>query len=320
MLRHIPTHLIAGPLGAGKTSTLRALLTQRPAGERWAVLINEFGQIGLDLALLQDAASNGAHLAEIAGGCLCCVNGAPFQIGLARLLRQAQPDRLFIEPSGLGHPQTLLAQLSRSPWNDVLAVQPCVMVLDASALAQGAALPPSQHDALALAELLVMNKSEALDASQRASLTERFADHRLYWTQQGELPIDQLPGIARRAGGTSDPAEPVAEPPRLWLDPTQPQCDVQSQAEGWSMGWRWHPSQRLVRERLLDWLGTLAWQRAKLVFQDDGSRWLSGNATAPDVVVLRPSEWRRDSRIELIFDRPQDASALSAGMLACRQA
>lgn len=86
------------------------------------------------------------------------------------------------------------------------------------------------------------------------------------------------------------------------------------------LGGRWHPSQRLVRERLLDWLGTLAWQRAKLVFQDDGSRWLSGNATAPDVVVLRPSEWRRDSRIELIFDRPQDASALSAGMLACRQA
>ena len=48
MLSQIPTHLIAGPLGAGKTSLLRALLAQRPAEERWAILINEFGQIGLD--------------------------------------------------------------------------------------------------------------------------------------------------------------------------------------------------------------------------------------------------------------------------------
>jgi G3E family GTPase len=52
MLNNIPTHLIAGPLGAGKTSLIRNLLAQRPAHERWAVLINEFGLIGLDAALL----------------------------------------------------------------------------------------------------------------------------------------------------------------------------------------------------------------------------------------------------------------------------
>ena len=53
MLSQIPTHLIAGPLGAGKTTLIRHLLAQKPAGERWAVLINEFGQIGLDAALLE---------------------------------------------------------------------------------------------------------------------------------------------------------------------------------------------------------------------------------------------------------------------------
>ena len=52
MLQNIPTHVIAGPLGAGKTSLIRQLMAQRPEGERWAVLINEFGQIGLDAALL----------------------------------------------------------------------------------------------------------------------------------------------------------------------------------------------------------------------------------------------------------------------------
>ncbi|EPN16002.1 cobalamin synthesis protein/P47K family protein, partial [Pseudomonas syringae pv. actinidiae ICMP 18804] len=48
MLQNIPTHVIGGPLGAGKTSLIKRLLAQKPAHERWAVLINEFGQIGLD--------------------------------------------------------------------------------------------------------------------------------------------------------------------------------------------------------------------------------------------------------------------------------
>ncbi|MEK1839205.1 MAG: CobW-like GTP-binding protein, partial [Pseudomonas sp.] len=166
MLQNIPTHVIAGPLGAGKTSLIKHLLAQRPAGERWAVLINEFGQIGLDAALLtQDA--DGIALGEVAGGCLCCVNGAPFQIGLGRLLRKARPDRLFIEPSGLGHPAQLLRQLSEVPWQGVLAVQPCVLVLDARALAAGKPLPAAQQQALDGAGLLLLNKAEGLDDRDR---------------------------------------------------------------------------------------------------------------------------------------------------------
>src|SRR5690606_7970775 len=63
MLSNIPTHVIAGPLGAGKTSLIRQLLAQKPEGERWAVLINEFGQIGLDAALLSTD-QQGIRLAE----------------------------------------------------------------------------------------------------------------------------------------------------------------------------------------------------------------------------------------------------------------
>ena len=70
MLANIPTHLIAGPLGAGKTSLIRHLLAHKPAHERWAVLINEFGQIGLDQALLTGS-YDGVSLSEIPGGCLC---------------------------------------------------------------------------------------------------------------------------------------------------------------------------------------------------------------------------------------------------------
>ena len=169
MLANIPTHLIAGPLGAGKTSLIRHLLAHKPAHERWAVLINEFGQIGLDQALLSGA-HDGVSLSEIPGGCLCCVAGAPFQVGLARLLRQARPDRLLIEPSGLGHPLELLRQLGQAPWAGVLALQPPVLVLDAAALATGQALPESQQATLALAGLLLLNKAEGLDEMARARL------------------------------------------------------------------------------------------------------------------------------------------------------
>ena len=203
MLQNIPTHVIAGPLGAGKTSLIKHLLAQRPANERWAVLINEFGQIGLDAALLT-LDDDGIALGEVAGGCLCCVNGAPFQVGLGRLLRKARPDRLFIEPSGLGHPAQLLKQLREAPWQNVLAVQPCVLVLDAQALAAGKALPPAQQEALSAAGLLVLNKDEALDEQQRQAIERQLPDCPLYWTHQAHLPLQRLPGLDAQAGAAVD--------------------------------------------------------------------------------------------------------------------
>jgi len=320
MLSNIPTHLIAGPLGAGKTSLIRHLLAHKPAHERWAVLINEFGQIGLDQALLTTT-DDGISLAEVPGGCLCCVNGVPFQIGLARLLRKARPDRLLIEPSGLGHPAQLLKQLAEPPWVGVLALQPSVLVLDAAALASGQALPDSQQAALATAGLLLLNKAEGLDADARSRLLAQLPPRPLRWTSQGRLDIEALPGINVQAGSAADEDRlpvGVAPMPVAWTDPAQPICQIQDQPEGWSIGWRFHPSQRFGLVQVERWLAGLAWRRAKLVLQTD-SCWLSGNALDGTTIAWQASEWRQDSRLELIFAGPQDAAALQAGLLACRQ-
>lgn len=320
MLKNIPTHLIAGPLGAGKTSLIRQLLAQRPAHERWAVLINEFGQIGLDAALLASS-DDGIALGEVAGGCLCCVNGAPFQIGLARLLRKAKPNRLLIEPSGLGHPVELLRQLHEPPWAGVLAVQPSVLVLDAAALAAGQALPETQQAALAEAGLLVLNKAENLDEAVRARLLAELPQRPWCWTSQGVLPLAQLPGLQAQAESAGDEqALPSSDAPNLssvWLDHRQPICQSQGQAEGWSIGWRWHPSQRFELMRVQLWLATLPWRRAKLVLQTNAG-WLSGNALNGEPIHWQNSEWRKDSRLELIFSQAQDEAALSAGLAACQ--
>lgn len=317
---HIPTHLIAGPLGAGKTSLIRSLLAQKPTGECWGVLINEFGQIGLDAALLTTSADDGVTFAEIAGGCLCCVNGVPFQVGLGRLLRKAKPDRLLIEPSGLGHPGQLLAQLAAKPWQEMLAVQPCVVVLDAPALLRGEALAQSQQQAMADAGLLVLNKSEGLDAEQRLQLSRGLPPRTQLWTSQGELPIGQLPGIDRVAGPPQPPVELPANavaPGSLWLDPQQPICQTQASADAWSIGWRWHPSQRFDCVALANWLGKLPWRRAKLVVHGEHG-WQSANALDGAALVFKASEWRRDSRIELIFEQPQDEQLLTRALAAHR--
>lgn len=167
MISQIPTHLVAGPLGAGKTTLLKHLLEHsRPTGERWAILVNEFGQVGIDAALLQRGGSD-VSISEVPGGCLCCVNGVPFQVGLGRLLRRARPDRLFIETSGLGHPLELLTQLGKAPWEGVLALQPLIMILDAQALCDGRPLSASQADALRQEGLVLMNKAGTLTDDQR---------------------------------------------------------------------------------------------------------------------------------------------------------
>ena len=95
----IPVHIISGFLGAGKTTLLKHLLQQKPEQEIWAVLMNEFGQIGVDQQLLPQ--DSGYAVKELLGGCLCCSSQLPMQIALSRLLSEVKPDRLFIEPTGL---------------------------------------------------------------------------------------------------------------------------------------------------------------------------------------------------------------------------
>ena len=317
MLAHLPTHIIAGPLGAGKTTLIQHLLAQRPADERWALLVNEFGAIGIDAALLHSE-EQGVQIAEVAGGCVCCVNGVPMRVALTRLLRTTWPHRLFIEPSGLGHPSQLLAQFQQPPWKGVLAVQPLVMVLDAEALASGQVLPEVQQQALQQAQTVVLNKSAGLTPLQRSELAERFNQHELIFTEQGQIRLEQLPLCAPASAAQAALPQAVAGPMSvLWSDVNTPILQVQDSGENWSIGWRWHPSQRFDLGKLLSWLQGLAWLRVKAVMQGSDNS-CSLNAVAGQSLQWRLSEWRQDSRLELIFTQPQPVDVLSAALNQCR--
>jgi len=315
MLKQIPTHLIAGPLGAGKTSLLQDLLAQRPAGERWAVLVNEFGQVGLDAALLSRD-EDGIALGEVAGGCLCCVNGAPFQVGLGRLLRKARPQRLFIEPSGLGHPAQLLAQLRAAPWQGVLAVQPLVMVLDAAALAAGQPVPEAQQLALGQAALLVMNKSETLDEAARTALAARLPEVSLRWTTHGRLPLGELPSMPIEGVGADLPQGASSAEPAMLLRRESPLRQVRVEEGRQAVGWRFHRDWRFRTAELDAWLAGLpGLLRAKAVLHGEDA-WLACNRTVGPA-PWTPSAWRKDSRLELILAAELDPQALQDDLLRC---
>nr|HMS78560.1 GTP-binding protein [Burkholderiaceae bacterium] len=118
----VETVLVTGFLGAGKTTLLSGWLAERPARERWAVLVNEFGALGVDRALLGgDGASDDAvAIAEIAGGCACCAARVGFDATLTRLLRRGPWDRLLVETTGLGHPAPLADRLRPETIEDVV--------------------------------------------------------------------------------------------------------------------------------------------------------------------------------------------------------
>lgn len=170
------TNLITGFLGSGKTTSILHLLAHKDPNEKWAVLVNEFGEVGIDGALLADS---GALLKEIPGGCMCCVNGLPMQVGLNTLLRQGKPDRLLIEPTGLGHPKQILDLLTApvyEPWIDLRAT---LCILDPRLLlAEKSASNENFRDQLAAADIIVANKSDRATPESEQALQR-------WWQQNG---------------------------------------------------------------------------------------------------------------------------------------
>ncbi len=84
VIQNIPTNVITGFLGVGKTTAILHLLKSKPKTERWAVLVNEFGEIGIDGAIFKTALGDqrGIFIKEVPGGCMCCAAGLPMQISL----------------------------------------------------------------------------------------------------------------------------------------------------------------------------------------------------------------------------------------------
>jgi cobalamin biosynthesis protein CobW len=199
-MRKIPVTIVTGFLGAGKTSLLRHLVAHA-RGRRLALVINEFGELGIDRELLLGCGLEACaeeDVVELANGCICCTVADDFLPTLQRLLeRAAPPDHILIETSGLALPKPLLQAFAWPEVKTRVTVDGVVAVLDAAAVADGtfaadpAALqrqrdadPSLDHDdpleevfgdQIAAADLVVLNKAELLTPVQMAAVERDLA-------------------------------------------------------------------------------------------------------------------------------------------------
>ena len=101
---------MAGFLGAGKTTLIKKLLSEALKGEQVVLIENEFGEIGIDGGFLKDA---GVEITEMNSGCICCTLVGDFSKALQKVLEDYHPDRVIIEPSGVGKLWDVSGQLNQ---------------------------------------------------------------------------------------------------------------------------------------------------------------------------------------------------------------
>lgn len=307
-IERVPTNLITGFLGVGKSTAIRNLLARSPADERWAVLVNEFGEVAIDNAALAGGRDDAA-IRELPGGCMCCTLGAPFKVTLTRLLREARPDRLLIEPTGLGHPARVLDSLRSGDLAAALDVRATVCLVDPRQLADERITSREVfQDQVELAEVLVANKIDVCDRWQLDQFRQWSAGlfppkARIEEVEQGDIDPAVL-DIAADPERTPlfphahdhahahEHAEPLAAP-----RPGEPVRRANTSADADACGWIFHPDDRFDEQALLALLRELPVDRLKGVFRC--GRWIHVDRVGDDLTI-RTSAWRADSRVECI--------------------
>jgi len=303
--RPIPTNLILGFLGVGKTTAIIDLLRHKPEGETWAVLVNEFGEVGIDGALLE---TEGAFVREIPGGCMCCVAGLPMQIGLNQLIHKARPDRLLIEPTGLGHPAQILETLTSEHYRDILSIGPVITLVDPRKLEDPRVLDNVQfRDQVAAADILVANKTDLCTETQLNHFDQwaaalEPAKQLVFHTRHGHLSPSWLDGKAEPRDVSAPHAHhhhharATAPTPDIEEEPWQ---SVANQGQGhFSLGWRIHPELVFDENLLMAMAMDERIVRFKAVVNTlDGWRAIN---MVDGALSVSPAESRELSRIELI--------------------
>lgn len=308
-LRAIPTNIITGFLGVGKTSAILHLLESKPADERWAVLVNEFGEIGVDGSLFQGVhgEEQQVYIREVPGGCMCCAAGLPMQIALNQLLARAKPDRLLIEPTGLGHPLEVLQILTDEHYSDLLSIQKTLTLVDARKL-EDARYTEHQtfNQQIAIADVVVGNKQD-LYQSHHCELLKSYVNSssgdgvEIFFTEQGRVPLELLEGATAATVGRSHHHHHGE--PGVALDemdfPEDGFIKAENQGEGFkSVGWRFEPAKVFDYNKLFAFLNGIVAERMKAVFIT-GEGVFGYNLTSDALVEMELDDCM-ESRLEII--------------------
>ena len=221
----IPATIVTGFLGAGKTTLVRHILAHAQ-GKRIALIINEFGDVGVDRELLSgcgDENCRDEEMIELANGCICCTVADEFIPTMQTLLaRKDRPDHILIETSGLALPQPLVRAFNWPEISAAITIDGIITVADAAALWEGrfaadetaiqnqreadamldheTPLGELFEDQLVCADLLVLNKCDLLDTSELGAVRTAIEKQvrpgtRVIQTRNGEASMKALLGL-----------------------------------------------------------------------------------------------------------------------------
>lgn len=152
--------LLSGFLGSGKTTLLKRILSWETDLSDTVVLVNEFGDVGIDGDLLKNS---GSDVIELVSGCICCSLRNDLKQSLSKILKQYRPSRIFIEASGVSDPVAVLSALSEAPLAESLKLEKIITVLDADLWEARENFGQLFYNQLEVADLILLNKSDLLD-------------------------------------------------------------------------------------------------------------------------------------------------------------
>ena len=224
MLQKIPATVVTGFLGAGKTTLIRHM-PQNAHGKRIALIINEFGDLGVDGDILKgcgDDTCTPDDIMELSNGCICCTVADDFIPTIKSLLeRDNKPDHIVIETSGLALPQPLIRAFNWPEISTKVTVDGVITVVDGKAVQEGrfahdieavdnqrkldenldheTPLSELYEDQIACADMIIINKADLLTSEETVELTQTLKENSRTGVQvikstNGALPIDVLLG------------------------------------------------------------------------------------------------------------------------------
>jgi G3E family GTPase len=322
----IPVNIITGFLGVGKTTAIKHILASKPANERWAIIINEFGAVSIDHTAINQ--QDGLIIKEVAGGCICCTANVPMQVSLTSILRNQKPDRILIEPTGMGHPASILDLLQSKYLKDILEIRATICLVDPRRWADAHVRSHETfQDQINLADVLVANKTDLVGEE----LTEQFK----LWANtlfppkllvesvsNAEIAIDWLNIDSFQGRKAQFPQAHAHEHSHQEEEKTEMPVigkPIQKLSKGlgmYSCGWIFSPEETFSLPKLRQFFTNLQGiERAKGVFRT-GKDWVLVNAVDGEFSVQYIA-YRRDSRIELIANYDLDWLVFEVKLKEC---
>ena len=195
-----PVTLLTGFLGAGKTTLLNRILTG-DTGQRFAVLVNDFGNLNIDKMLIQN---NDGDVITLEGGCVCCLMKADLVNSLLQII-SLHPDHILIEASGVANPYGLLQTLKRQVLTKIIRLDSVISVVDITCLPaiceanEAINYQDLLMDQITVADIVIVNKVDLADETEKATAVKQLHKiapwARLLECSYAQVPLDLLLGF-----------------------------------------------------------------------------------------------------------------------------